>query len=262
MCRLFGLRARLPRPVHRSLVAEGNSLRAQSSEHKDGWGIAHYVDATPEVVRGLEPAHADPEFERVCQGLASRALIAHVRLASIGAVHLRNAHPFVHERWTFAHNGTVREFLTHQAELEALLDPALRRRLSGETDSERCFYLFLTRLAALPEGDDDASALPLARALAQTLRLVSGIVDRPGADPSSMNFLVTDGRRMVATRRRRSLFFSAGGAIAPLPGTPVEELVIASEKIVPDAPWHEVPEDGLVGVDADLTFRRWSLAEL
>src|SRR5579871_3027646 len=150
MCRLHGSRSHVPSPVHAHLVQEKNSLRAQSHEHKDGWGIAHYGDAgTPSVVHGLSPAHSDPEFERVCGLLASRAIVAHVRLASIGPVQPRNAHPFTLGAWTFAHNGTVRDYAQHQAALEAEIHPRFRALIRGETDSERCFYLFLTYLEGM-----------------------------------------------------------------------------------------------------------------
>src|SRR5258706_7228316 len=147
MCRLFGFRSNVPERVHFSLVAEKNSLKAQSVEHKDGWGIAYYDGGqAPEVVKGLGPAHSDPEFERVSNLLSSNAVLAHVRLASIRAVHLRNAHPFLHGRWAFAHNGTVANFLKRQTELEARISPEYRAPIRGETDSQRCFYLFLTQL--------------------------------------------------------------------------------------------------------------------
>src|SRR6266498_2774273 len=103
MCRLFGFLSNVPARVHQSLVAEKNSLRFQSTEHKDGWGIAYYLRDRPEVAHGLGPAHSDPEFERVSGLVSSHAVIAHVRLASVGAVHLRNAHPFTFESWTFCH---------------------------------------------------------------------------------------------------------------------------------------------------------------
>src|SRR4051794_22785681 len=96
MCRLFGFRSNVTARVHRRLVAEKNSLRFQSNEHKDGWGIAYYQRELPEVAHGLGPAHAGPEFERVSGLLSAHAVVAHVRLASVGAVHLRNALPFVH----------------------------------------------------------------------------------------------------------------------------------------------------------------------
>src|SRR5262249_58752610 len=147
MFRLFGFRSNTAAWVHRSLLTEKNSLRVQSSEHPDGWGIAYYLEGKqPEVAHGLGPAHSDPEFERVSNLLSSHAVLAHVRLASVGGVQRCNAHPFLHGAWAFAHNGTVTNFQRHQAALEAEIDVSFRSCIRGETDSERCFYTFITRL--------------------------------------------------------------------------------------------------------------------
>src|SRR5436190_15778595 len=137
MCRLFGFRSNQPARVHRSLVAEKNSLLQQSREHKDGWGIAYYGDRpAPEVAHGLGPAHADPEFERVSGLVSSHAVLAHVRLKSVGEVAVRNAHPFLRGRWAFAHNGTVRDFDKHREAREALISTEPRPHLKGATDSD------------------------------------------------------------------------------------------------------------------------------
>ncbi|RCK75110.1 MAG: hypothetical protein IGBAC_1246 [Ignavibacteriae bacterium] len=39
--------------------------------------------------------------------LRSKIIIGHVQLASCGKKIHRNTHPFVREKWSFAHNGTV-----------------------------------------------------------------------------------------------------------------------------------------------------------
>src|SRR5512140_2057435 len=268
MCRLFGYRSNTRNEVHGALILERNSLRVQSREHKDGWGIAYYLGDEPEVARGLAPAYGDPEFERMSAQVASNAVLAHVRLASIGRVDLVNAHPFVHGRWAFAHNGTVRDFARHRAEMEARIDPALRGLVGGETDSERLFYLFLTALGRRG-GLERATVADVAAALAEVTRAMAALSDRDdGEKPSSMNFLVTDGRLMVASRHRRTLFFSerkrlsAGPPDPPRPGTALERLVIASEKLEAEHHWHEVPEGGIVGVDGSLRFYAYRAGDL
>ncbi len=262
MCRLFGFRSNLATPVHRSLLSEQNSLRVQSHEHKDGWGIASYPGELPEVAHGLGAAHGDPEFERVSSLLSSRTVLAHVRLASVGRVHKLNAHPFVHGRWAFAHNGTVRDFAAHREELESAIARDLRAQLQGETDSERCFYLFLTQLRENGR-EDQPSADDVARALAQVTQRVTRLTDQPdGQKPTSMNLLVTNGDLMVASRLNRTLFFSEGRkhpatADRPPEGRHLEQLVIASEKLEGESHWHEVPERSMVGVGPRLTLRFW-----
>ncbi|GHG84014.1 class II glutamine amidotransferase [Comamonas sp. JC664] len=269
MCRLFGFRSAIPAAVHPALVTEKNSLLIQSREHKDGWGIAAYgVEQSPVVAHGVGPAHSDPDFERVSSRVSSHTVVAHIRLASVGAVELRNSHPFLHGRWAFVHNGTLREFATHRAAVEALICPRLKANIKGTTDSERCFYLFLTRLAARHSIDREVTVEAVARALAETMSLVATITDEPGQDArSAMNFLVSDGNVMVATRRNRTLFVSTNGVrneepSLPSPGTKLEQLVVASESLCGGPYWAPVAEEDVIGVDANLVFHRWRVPEL
>jgi predicted glutamine amidotransferase len=274
MCRLFGFRSAVPAAVHPSLVTEKNSLLRQSREHKDGWGIATYeTGEQPLVAHGLGPAYCDPDFERVSSRVSSRTVVAHLRLASVGKVEKRNAHPFHHGRWCFVHNGTVKNFTQHQHEVEALIRPDLLANIRGATDSERCFYLFLTRLAHLQSLEGPACVEKVACALAETMGLVSHLTDVPGQERSSMNFLVTNGDVMVATRRNRTLFLSDtapetgkrphhlhGGP--PTPGTQLEQFVLASERLSGEDHWHPIDEDNIVGVDSHLVLHRWKVQEL
>ena len=268
MCRLFGFRSNTPARVHQELVYERNSLRAQSVEHKDGWGIASYVDGPfPEVAHGVGPAHLDPEFERVSNLVSSRAVIAHVRLASVGPVALPNAHPFSWKHWTFAHNGTLQRFDVHRSELESRLDTEFRALIQGDTDSERCFYLFLTLLRRRG-GLDNPSFEDVARALAKTADIGVAISEVGATKPSSTNFIVTDGRQLLATRRHRTLFYSERLPIAECPqpppceGRPLRHFIVASEILDSETHWYEVPENSVVGVAADLTFRQWAIPDL
>jgi glutamine amidotransferase len=272
MCRLFGFRSHEELPVDAPLLREHNSLKLQSMKHPDGWGIAYFDQAhTPAVAHGLDPAHQSTDFERICGQVSSKAVVAHIRLASVGSVELSNAHPFLHKQWVFAHNGTVRDFAQHQAEIEAEIAPHFLPLIRGATDSERCFYLLLTRLqheGAL-EGTPHLDAV--ARALGWTMRRVVEITEKPTPDkpPTALNFLLTDGKLMMASRLHRTLFFSDGtpakaqGAhLAPMPGAPLRQFVIASEELSPSARWHEVAPWEIVGVDAGLHFHRWQISDL
>jgi predicted glutamine amidotransferase len=269
MCRLFAFRSIVPAAVHDSLVTEKNSLLAQSREHKDGWGIVSYVNgALPDAAHGLGAAHADPDFERVSNRLSSRTVLAHVRLASVGAIELPNAHPFLHGRWAFAHNGTVRHWDTHRAAVEKLLRPDFRALLRGSTDSERLFYLFLTHLEERCSLAGPCDAEDVARALARTMAVVARLTDAPGQARSSLNLVATDGDVLVATRRNRTLFFSeskprgAPDVEPPRPGTQLEQIVIASEELSGEDHWHSVGEEEAIGVDARLRLHRWRVCEL
>lgn len=268
MCRLFGFRSRVPEPVHTSLVLEKNSLKVQSVEHKDGWGIAAYINSPmPQVAHGLGPAHQDPEFERVSNLLSAPTVLAHVRLASVGAVTVRNAHPFVHGRWCFAHNGTITDWGRHQPTLEKLIPDHFRKLIQGDTDSERCFFLFMGHLS---RDHDPAGPVPIdavAKAIAKTVAQVASLTDSTDKK-SSMNFMVTDGKLLVAGRRERTLFFSEQqkhhkiGEAPPPPGSTLDQIVIASENLTREDHWHEVPEEELIGVDGGLKLHRWTMKSL
>lgn len=273
MCRLFGFRSPVPGMVHRSLVEESNCLARQSHEHPDGWGIGYYQRREILVSKSAGAAFEDAAFARISGMVKSDCVVAHVRKASVGSIGVENSHPFRLDPFLFVHNGTLHDFdeLVRDP-LERQLAPEYRQMLRGETDSERCFYLFLTFLqevtplekAGLPE---------MAEALAQTVfevrRLSAGC-----SEPPSTNFLVTNGDAMVAFRSGRTLFYSTelrknlppdllaretDEAEARQGG--IRHLLIASEELSAEDVWIEVPEDGFVGTDGSMQLRRWDLSQ-
>jgi glutamine amidotransferase len=269
MCRLFGSRSHVPGGVAHELLRGSNALREQSREHPDGWGLAWYLGDEPQVARSLSPAHADDEFERVSDFVEAQTVVAHIRKASVGRIALSNTHPFQHGRWIFAHNGTVPLWKECAGPLTALIDPGLRKSLAGETDSERCFLLFLTHLSRRcdPEEADFFSA---AQALTETVRDVLCVTTAPlrkargDAAPPSTTFLATDGKLMLACRRGRTLHVSAPprDARGCVPWFAVSSEDPTGKKAVAGgarAPWRDLPEDALVGVDKDLHLYQGTL---
>src|SRR5947208_1986275 len=259
MCRLFGCRSRDRDRVSHELFHGANALRVQSREHPDGWGVGWYEDGTPRVVRSLTPAHGDADFEKLSQFVSAQTVVAHVRKASVGRVAEENTHPFQRGPWLFAHNGTLPDWERVQPQLETLIDPSLRGELQGETDSERCFLLFLSRLQRHcdPERSDAGSA---AAALAETVALVREIAEH-GDARASTTFLATDGRLSLACRRARTLFLSSP---APDQSGACGYVAIASEDPGEPAPggkraWRLLPEEALVAVDERLRLRVTSL---
>ena len=261
MCRLFGSRSLLPGGVAHELLRGSNALREQSREHPDGWGVAWYVGGEPQIVRSLAPAHADEDFADVSEFVKAQTVLAHIRKASIGRVALENTHPFQRGRWLFAHNGTLPHWERCAGALELLLDPSLRKGLLGETDSERCFLLFLTHLARLGEVDRTSFA-GAAQALRSTVADVQRTTDAlpllaPEPAPrASTTFLLTDGRLMIACCSGRPLQLSAPPAD---PEGRVPWFAVSSEDPTGKAraagvraAWREVPDGAIVGVDEEL----------
>ena len=253
MCRLFGYRSQAPTGVQHELLEAANALRVQSREHPDGWGIGWYEAGGPRILRALDAAHADEDFNAAGKSVTSTTILAHVRKASVGRVAMENTHPFAWGPWLFVHNGTVPAWDRCAAAIEAGIDPALRPLITGETDSERCFLLFLSRLQRRCSPDqatfDDAAA-----ALRETVAAVRAAAEPLTDKPASTTFLVTNGELMIACRRGRTLFVETP---TPLPDGSVTSVVIASEQPCRCATrtFREVPEEFVVGVDASMRVR-------
>lgn len=248
MCRMLALRSARPATLDRMLLEAPRGLRALSREHRHGWGLAQYVGDRPQVVRGTRAAWEDPEFERAARTVEGDCLLAHIRKASVGSVRLENSHPFAYGRWLFAHNGTVRDFDAVRPALEALALPEFRALLRGDTDSERCFTLFLTRLAALGALDRPPVEV-IASALAQTIAGVRALSPDPA---TALTFLATDGRCLVGVRSgdRELAYMERIG----------EGLLLSSEPMDDDEDWHALGDGEVLAVGADLALRRWRLA--
>ena len=156
-----------------------------------------------------------------------RAFIAAVRNASPGLALIElNTAPYVSAPWAFSHNGFVRGFLDRRDELIEGVAPERRAAIEGTTDSEVLFAFALGRI--------DAGASP-PDALADAVALVGR------DDDSKLNFLLTDGDTVWATRWGNSLFTLASD----------DEVVVASEPFDDDDRWREVPDRSIVIATAD-----------
>jgi predicted glutamine amidotransferase len=116
-CRMWGMVSdSLPHDVVQShLITDQDSLRELSYGNQDGWGLAWYAGADPEIRRGDDPAYSDPEFDAAANDMADSGAtigVGHVRAASSGTPSdIPNPHPFMREKggrwWAFTHNGYI-----------------------------------------------------------------------------------------------------------------------------------------------------------
>ena len=96
MCELFGLSSN--RAVKISFTWRG--FRRRGSNHRDGWGVAWYLDGgLAGLVKEPRPAPESPIARLMVQGVRSRIVISHVRLASQGKISYVNTHPFIRRLW-------------------------------------------------------------------------------------------------------------------------------------------------------------------
>ncbi len=261
MCRLLGYLGHEAAPLRSVLIDPANSLRNQSRQNQDGWGISSYQAGSPlpEVRRGLNAAFQDSDFEDAAN-TQSPVFIAHVRAATVGATSEANCHPFSFGPWSFAHNGTVRHFAEVRPELLRRIDSDLRAEIKGQTDSEACFHLFLTELRKEASDLEHPTPEQVARSLRAAVVWLSERTDRWGEVPTATNFLVTNGELMVATRHHRTLSY-VGSPAAPTEG-PLDRLLIASSPLGGEASWRTVPEGSILAVEGASPLLRWDLKDL
>jgi predicted glutamine amidotransferase len=237
MCRLFGAAASAPVDISFELLSADNPLIRQSERHDSGWGIAYYADGEPHVQRFAHAAYGDPSFAEAASA-ESRLFEVHVRRATVGGLKLENTHPFLSDRFTYCHNGTI-------------LQPANLRELSdrdplGDTDSE----LFFNVLMAMLDPDDVIGSLR---------RTVEAVCDR--CQFSALNFLFCDGKCLYAYRFGLYKLFSLVRNLDLDADTrthyhlhlerPHGEhvVLVSSEKLTEAEPWSEFGQDELLICD-------------
>jgi len=246
-----------PIPIENLVSKPTNSLIHQSREsalgatalNADGFGVGWYAagDPQPALFRGVQPAWADPNLEELARHIRSSVFVAHVRATTGTPVQQTNCHPFRHETWLWAHNGSVREFARVKRDLVLSIDPSLYPNVVGSTDSEVLFHLALT----FGLRDDPVAAV---EAMIAHVEQVGRAHDVP--QPLQMTIATSDGVRVWAfryssERASRTLFYSvdvdALRSLHPelevLRGVSAESRVIVSEPLT-DLPgaWVEVPE--------------------
>ncbi|WP_074963679.1 class II glutamine amidotransferase [Aliiroseovarius crassostreae] len=94
------------RPGHSLIAQSQDATECKTATNGDGFGPAWY-DARPEpgLYRDIYLAWSDPNLRAVCRQEQSGLFLAHVRASTGSAISRNNCHPFVHENWSFMHNG-------------------------------------------------------------------------------------------------------------------------------------------------------------
>ncbi|HEY1598887.1 MAG TPA: class II glutamine amidotransferase [Pirellulales bacterium] len=267
---MYGHIASTPLAAVGMLVDGAHSLITQSCRdwrgetHRDGWGIGYYEGEQPRTVRRPTAAPDDPEFVAAAGRIASPMVMGHVRQASVGDLCPANVHPFTCGRWMFAHNGTVTGYDILRPVLVDETDFDLRQHVGGTTDSEQVFFWILSRLRRAgqailqPCGDVNLVATEMAAAI----RLLDARSASTGpSEPTRLNFLLTDGVVLLASRWKHSLWWTnRNGPFDRIVATAGNRsrtsrgVAVASEPIG-DQAWAEVPDGHVLSVDADFIVR-------
>lgn len=287
MCRFLAYKGR-PLLMADLLVRARNSLISQSQHahlwnkpvNGDGFGVGWFPlhdDPEPGIFRSVEPAWSNANLNSLAHKVVSRCFFAHVRDATAGSpVSQLNCHPFNWQRLIWMHNGALEEFDRMRRPLTQRLSDRAYGWITGSTDTELAFALFLDRLGFVAEPDAALLARAMTGTIAELLEIRRGL---GLTSPCYMNFAVSNGHDLVATRfvsdpRREphSLYSTAGAleldengrfrVMRPKSGAP-DSVIIASEPLTAfESDWEAVPGNTLVQVDAenDVTMRPIEIA--
>ncbi len=283
MCRIFGFRSVIHSQVHQSLVNADNALVTQSERHPDGWGVAYYVGDAPHLIKGDQTALQDKIFKKVSGVVASQTVIAHIRKATLGETNILNTHPFQYGRWTFAHNGNVKDFDNYREELQSRIEPDLKRFILGDTDSETIFYFLLSYIKQnLNLNDSSVSAKDVIQQVKSALREIINIVgpcnfvDENQTSDTFLTFVLTNGHIMLAHHGGQKLKYStyktqcvdrdscpffSPVCEAPTKNGFVNHLIFSSEDLSGDNIWDEMKPHQIIGVDKNMSLVQDNLFE-
>ncbi|KAL3135302.1 hypothetical protein ABBQ32_007500 [Trebouxia sp. C0010 RCD-2024] len=185
-------------------------LQAYGNLNGDGFGIGWFsqhqeckpTDPSPCVFTSVTPAWNNENLGRLSCKIVSPLVFAHVRAAYPGMpVSEQNCHPFQFSRYLWMHNGVIGGFMKiRRALLSTLADAAYDTVSSFHSDSAISFSVFLNHL---PDLESQQSPQVLLQAM----------------EVSLLNFVVSDGHNMIATRyvshdgeSPASLYYAEGSA--------------------------------------------------
>jgi len=205
----------------------------------DGFGVGWYDpgDTTPCVFQAITPAWSNRNLHRLAEKICSPLVFAHVRASTSGALSEENCHPWIYGSLLWMHNGHIAGFKTFKRELQSLLSDEFFHFPQGNTDSEWAFALFLNELSKV--ADPKSGSFPytlLKETMLQTIKQIRELCNQAGiSEPSLLNFAVTDGQSVVATRyvnsstdEAASLYFSTGTSFEAANG--LDDAVVKSDE--------------------------------
>lgn len=168
-----------------------------------------------------------------------------------------------HGRWSFMHNGGIPQFRKIKRSLLNLLSQEIFNDISGSTDSEHIFALFLNFLS---DRDSQLSLEEITSAIEKTISTIIDLCGKAGMnEPCSLNLCATDGTHIVATRFRNasdcppSLYYSFGSSFKCADGK-FENIdpALASDIVISSAPLCKLGEEE-DGEDCDETPEKESV---
>ena len=207
------------RPSHSLIHQSYHAKERKEPLNGDGFGVGWYLpelEEEPAIFTSLTPAWSNRNLHRLAEKISSPLMFAHVRAATSGiGISDMNCHPFQSGRFLWMHNGQIAQFNKIKRDLIEALGDKYFFEISGTTDSEYIFALFLSQLDRVSESSSPETLLA---AIQQTIACLNKWSQEKGISETSFyNFAVSDGKRIIVTRyasnqeiEAASLYYSVG----------------------------------------------------
>lgn len=262
MCRLFGVIANKAVDVEFSLLRADKPFKALGADNPDGWGIGWYDDG-PRIYKEDISAVQSEQLPGRVKEVRSPVIIAHVRRGTGAPPAKENSHPFSHDNFIFAHNGSV-----DKQRLCCLLREELKQELKGQTDSEVFFFWLVQKIR-----DKNDIVAGVRSAVSKVLRY----------NHTGLNFLLSDGNVLYAFRysKGNTCYYSLYYLVrepnerGPLSLKSKETrmlleskslnneraVLVCSEKLTEEN-WLEIPPGNMLIADSNLSTRLEQICQL
>jgi glutamine amidotransferase len=244
------------------------------------WSQQFLVPAEPMVFRSITLPFYDKNLENIAAKIKGECVLAHVRglsyegeqVSGDNIVSQQNVHPFMFEgtNVVMAHNGTLSHLDSLKAALSAEIKPQYFSQIKGSTDTEWLYALFLSRLPSLAP-----TLREMIEAVFESFDILRIIRGDNGIDFfSPLNFFITDGQKLIATRYvidyghylpgildahldYHSLWYTLGEAYTGIDehyemrGYPLKNsIIVSSEPLTIDpSSWIRIPEYSLLAAE-------------
>ena len=272
---LLGFLVQEPAKIKYSRIQQEKDFYKIKGDCTDGWGIGFYQNGVAYMVKRASSFYDDFRISTIMDKVKSKSVITHLRKATIGEIKESNTQPFRYGYWLFAHSGTVAHFRKIKSLISQKLPSSFKNKINGNTDSEYCFYLYLYYLKG--KGRVKKGDIAFENAI-NALQLTSRSIDKwtneiKSQQFSTYNFLVTNGKYMLASRRGDALFylkkrwsesdnlFKLGNLNITIKEDVGNFVIISSEKIGDDKNWNEIKDNHLLAIDENINTTIYPLFE-
>ncbi|BHH85217.1 ergothioneine biosynthesis protein EgtC [Desulforhopalus sp. 52FAK] len=250
-------------PVHSIIHQSFQAKERVEPLNGDGFGVGWYASQfsdSPALFKEVSPAWNSANLRNIARVTKSDCIFAHVRAATVGGqVSRSNCHPFSWNSYLFMHNGTVFGFDKIRRDLRRELSDESYAMIKGNTDSEHLLAMFVDEIREIAE----PTVEQLSFALTKVIERIEHLKANAGVTtPSTLNLVLSDGRRMVATRYvssgedSNSLYLLQGdefhcrkGQFSMDPGD--NAVLLVSEPLNSSKEWQKVRNNHMIVVDSD-----------